>query len=89
VVSLAYGSGTDWCRNVMAAGTCTLAWKGQTYQLERLEIISGQQVLHAWPVWERIALRAAGIEDFLWLRRKTEQAVRAEPPRLRISPHHR
>jgi hypothetical protein len=30
VVSLAYGPGTDWCRNVMATGTGTLAWKGQT-----------------------------------------------------------
>jgi deazaflavin-dependent oxidoreductase (nitroreductase family) len=73
VVSLAYGPGTDWCRNVMAAGTGTLAWKGQTYELERPEIISGPQVLQAWPAWERIALRAAGIEDFLWLHRKKEQ----------------
>lgn len=72
-LSLAYGDGTDWCRNVMAAGACTLAWKGQTYELERPEIISGQQVLQAWPLWERIALRAAGIKDFLWLHRKKEQ----------------
>ena len=65
VLSLAYGRQTDWCRNVMVAGTCTLAWKGQTYELERPEIISEPEVLQAWPVWERIALRAAGIEDFL------------------------
>jgi hypothetical protein len=25
-----YGSGTDRCRNLVAAGTCTLTWKGQT-----------------------------------------------------------
>ena len=49
VLSLAYGPGTDWCRNVMAAGRGTLAWKGQTYELERPEIISGPQVLRAWP----------------------------------------
>jgi len=80
VLSLAYGSGTDWCRNVMAAGTCTLAWKGQTYQLERPKIISGRQVLRAWPVWEQIALGAAGIEDFLWMHRKKEQAGGSELP---------
>ena len=80
VLSLAYGSGTDWCRNVMAAGTCTLAWKGQTYHLERPEIISGRQVLRAWPVWEQIALGAAGIEDFLWMHRKKEQAGGSEQP---------
>ncbi len=54
VLSLAYGSQTDWCRNVMAAGTCTLAWKGHTYKLERPEIISGPEVMHTWPAWERI-----------------------------------
>lgn len=83
VLPLAYGSGTDWCRNVMAAGTGTLGWKGQTYQLERPEIISGPNVLRAWPAWERIALRAAGIKDFIWLHRENEQAggsEQAQPP---------
>lgn len=65
VVSLSYGSQTDWCRNVMAAGGCTLTWRGQTYQLERPEIISGSQVFAALPVWSRILLRGGGIHDFL------------------------
>ena len=85
VLPLAYGSGTDWCRNVMAAGTGTLSWKGQTYQLECPEIISGPNVLHAWPMWERIALRAEGIKDFLWLHRRNEQA---EGPEQVESPAH-
>jgi deazaflavin-dependent oxidoreductase (nitroreductase family) len=75
VLSLAYGRGTDWCCNVMAAGTCTLGWKGQTYELERPEVIFGPEVLQAWPMWERVALRAAGIESFLWLHRKKNRAV--------------
>jgi hypothetical protein len=81
VVAIFFGSDTDWCRNVMAAGTCTLTWKGQTYQLERPEIISGPDVLQAWPVWERIGLRAYGIKDFLWLHwvhQKNEQAGGSE-----------
>ena len=53
----------------MAAGKGTLAWKGQTYELERPQIISGPQVLRAWPIWGRVALCAAGIQDFLWLHR--------------------
>jgi deazaflavin-dependent oxidoreductase (nitroreductase family) len=73
VLPLAYGSQTDWCRNVMAAGTCTLAWKGHTYELERPEIISGPEVMHTWPAWERIALRTAGIHEFLWLHHAKEQ----------------
>jgi len=74
VLSLAYGPGTDWCRNVVAAGRGTLAWKGQTYELGHPEIVSGPRVLHAWPIWERVALRAMGIKDFLWLHRREGQA---------------
>jgi deazaflavin-dependent oxidoreductase (nitroreductase family) len=67
VVSLPYGSHTDWCRNVMAAGTCKLAWRGQTYQLERPEIIDGAQVFPTLHVRQRLLLRGGGIHDFLWL----------------------
>lgn len=72
-LSLAYGSQTDWCRNVMAAGTCTLAWKARTYELERPEIISGPEVMRTWPAWERIVLRTAGIHEFLWLHHAKKQ----------------
>jgi deazaflavin-dependent oxidoreductase (nitroreductase family) len=74
LVSLSYGSQTDWCRNVMAAGECTLAWRGQTYQLERPEIISGSQVFETLPVLPRILLRGGGIHDFLWLHKKEVKA---------------
>jgi len=70
VVSLPYGSQTDWCRNVMAAGMCKLTWKGHTYELERPEIVSGSQVFPALPVWQRILLQGGGIRDFLWLHHK-------------------
>lgn len=74
VVSLPYGSQTDWCRNVIAAGECTLAWRGRTFQLVRPEIISGPQVFQALPVLPRIMLRGGGIHDFLWLHKKEANA---------------
>ena len=70
VVSLPYGSQTDWCRNVMAAGMCKLTLKGHTYELERPEIISGAQVFPALPRMQRIMLQGSGICDFLWLHHK-------------------
>ena len=70
VVALPYGSRTDWCRNVMAAGTCRLAWIAQSYELEQPEIISGSQVFQALPVWPRILVRGGGTHDFLWLHTK-------------------
>ncbi|BAX92924.1 nitroreductase/quinone reductase family protein [Mycobacterium shigaense] len=67
LLPLGYGSQTDWYRNVMGTGTCALAWKGQTYQLERPELLSGSEALQAWPLRQRITLRLAGIHDFLWV----------------------
>ena len=75
LLPLGYGTQTDWYRNIMAAGTCELAWKGQTYQLERPELISGPNALHAWPMWERITLRLAGVHDFVWLHEPKEKAA--------------
>jgi deazaflavin-dependent oxidoreductase (nitroreductase family) len=80
LLPLAYGPHTDWYRNLMAAGVGTLAWKGRTYKMERPELISGPDVLHAWPMWERITLRLAGIHDFVWLHQSKEQA--AESPQV-------
>ncbi len=73
VVSLPYGKHTDWCRNVIAAGTCRLAWRGQTYQLERPEIIPGAQVFPTLRVGQRLLLKGGGIQDFLWLHEKEGQ----------------
>jgi deazaflavin-dependent oxidoreductase (nitroreductase family) len=75
ILPLAYGSQTDWYRNVLAAGKCTLAWEGRTYALERPEIISGPEVMRSWPITAQIMMRAGGIHDFLWLHETTDQAV--------------
>jgi hypothetical protein len=75
---LGYGRQTDWYRNVVAAGTSELAWIGCTYQLERPEIVCGSEVVHTWPIRERIVLQLAGMRDFVWLHAGKEQA--AESP---------
>jgi hypothetical protein len=31
ILALAYGPDVDWCRNVLAAGKCTLLYRGQEY----------------------------------------------------------
>jgi len=79
VLPLGYGSHTDWYRNIMAAGTCTLAWKGRAYQLERPEVISGPEVVRVWPMRDRILLRLAGMRDFVWLHRSEERVTESPP----------
>jgi deazaflavin-dependent oxidoreductase (nitroreductase family) len=84
LLPLGYGPRTDWFRNLMAAGTCTLTWKGRTYQLERPELISGTAAMQAWPTGERILLQLAGMHDFVWLHQSQEHAT--EQPQLAATP---
>lgn len=60
----------DWLENVLAAGTCTLMWKGDEYALERPEVIPRQEAMNAYPLLVRPFLAgAAGQNKFVWLHR--------------------
>ena len=64
----------DWCRNVMAAGKCTLIWKEQEYALEKPEILPAAVALRAYPLWVRFVLTALGTKQYVWLHRQCEVA---------------
>jgi deazaflavin-dependent oxidoreductase (nitroreductase family) len=40
VVPMPWGEGTDWYRNVRAAGECVIRWKGHDYTLVDPEVIN-------------------------------------------------
>lgn len=67
VLPLPYGADVDWCRNIIAAGTCTLTWNAQEYHLSRPEILSAAEALSAYPLFQRIIFQAGGIKEYLWL----------------------
>ena len=79
LLPLGYGPHTDWYQNLTVAGVCTLAWKGRTYWLERPELISGPDVMQAWPLGSRVLLHLAGIHDFVWLHHSQEQGTESPP----------
>lgn len=72
VIPLPYDTGVDWCRNVLAAGTCTLIWNEQEYTLEQPEIIQLSQALKAFLVGSRLLYPTGGIKQFLWLHERKE-----------------
>ena len=84
VIPLPYDAGVDWCRNVLAAGVCTLIWNEQEYTLEQPEIIQPSQALKAFPVGSRLLYPAGGIKQYLWLHQHKEVPetvpVEAVPP---------
>jgi deazaflavin-dependent oxidoreductase (nitroreductase family) len=68
VIGLSYGADVDWCRNIIAAGHATLAWRGKTFALERPEIIPmSTAVLQAIPSYFRLPARE--LKQFLRLHR--------------------
>ncbi len=83
VIPLPYDSSVDWCRNVLAAGTCTLIWNEQEYSMERPEIIQPSQALKAFPLGSRLLYPAGGTKEYLWLHQRKEVSevvpVDAEP----------
>jgi deazaflavin-dependent oxidoreductase (nitroreductase family) len=67
VLVLTYGPGTDWCRNVLASGVCTLKTRGHEYILERPEIIPLAEAIDVYPLWVRLMLAAIDVRFLLYL----------------------
>lgn len=75
VIPLPYGVNTDWCRNVMAAGRCTLTKDQVEYTLIEPTIIDTADVLPELPAPMQGTLRALGLKKFLKLRIETSTKV--------------
>lgn len=69
VIALTYGPGTDWVRNVLAAGGCTIESGGRRVALTEPRLLHGDRGLASLPHPVRFALRLLHVEDYLLLRR--------------------
>lgn len=66
VLGVAYPE-VDWCRNVLAAGKCTLTWNGKEHALERPELISAAEAMRAYPLLVKPFIVGPGTKTFVWL----------------------
>jgi deazaflavin-dependent oxidoreductase (nitroreductase family) len=71
VFALTYGPGVDWYRNILAAESCTLRWRGKTYRLVQPETLSAEAGLQAFPVPLSWILRLMCKRDFFRMRSST------------------
>lgn len=69
VIALPYGPGTDWVRNVVAAGSATIEHDGRTMPVERAELVPADDVNPLFPDREQHIHRRFGVTDFLLVRR--------------------
>jgi len=68
VIPLPY-AGAHWPRNVLAAGECTIRWKGQDHQAVEPRLVAWDEIAHAFNPLPRVIVRLIGIDTFLHLRR--------------------
>jgi deazaflavin-dependent oxidoreductase (nitroreductase family) len=69
VLPLPWGEGTDWCRNLRAAGRGVVHWRGADYEVNTPEVIDTAAALPAFHVVMRPIVRLVGIKKFLRVRR--------------------
>jgi deazaflavin-dependent oxidoreductase (nitroreductase family) len=67
-VPLTFGEAAGWYRNIVATGWCVITWRGQDHEVYDPVIVDRATALPAFPRYERLALRAIGIRQFVWLR---------------------
>jgi deazaflavin-dependent oxidoreductase (nitroreductase family) len=68
VMPLTFGEAAGWYRNIVAAGSCVITWRGADHTVTSPVIVDRATALPAFPRYERLALRAIGINEFVWLR---------------------
>jgi deazaflavin-dependent oxidoreductase (nitroreductase family) len=66
IIALTYGSRSDWVRNVLADGGCTLETRGRTLRLSRPRLLHDEG-RSAVPALVRLILGIVNVCDFLEL----------------------
>lgn len=70
IVPMPWGEGTDWYRNVRAAGGCTIRWTGRDYRLVDPEVIDASAARSSFSSALQAGLRRFGIRQCLRLRHR-------------------
>lgn len=68
VVPMPWGLGTDWYRNVSAAGECTVHWKGRDYALVQPEVVDADAAAAYFGGFQFSMMKRYGIAQCLRLR---------------------
>ena len=62
IVPMPWGEGTDWFRNVRAAGGCVIRWKGRSYEMTDAEVLDAESVYSDFGPTERAGMQRFGIK---------------------------
>jgi hypothetical protein len=68
VIPLPWGRRTNWARNVLAAGECTVRWRGSTRRMGHPRVIGKAEAQAAFGRFIRPVVARIPITEFLELR---------------------
>jgi deazaflavin-dependent oxidoreductase (nitroreductase family) len=68
-IPLPWGSETQWLRNVLVAGACTVRWRGGYHGATAPRVIGAEEAIPVFHPVQRVILRAGGVRSFLRLSR--------------------
>jgi len=63
-----WGEGTDWYRNVRAAGECVIRWKGRDFPVGQPEVVDAAAAATYFNGFEVVMMRRFGIRQCVRLR---------------------
>jgi hypothetical protein len=78
IIPLPYGSRTDWCRNVLAAGGCSITLNGEELELTAPELIRSSVAEPLVPARNAAVWRRLGIQQYLRLKKVSAAAAAKE-----------
>jgi deazaflavin-dependent oxidoreductase (nitroreductase family) len=67
-IALPFGERTQWVQNVLAAGGCTLRWRGEDHLVTEPTLVGMDEAAAAFPPILRWAMRMAGVTRIIRLR---------------------
>jgi deazaflavin-dependent oxidoreductase (nitroreductase family) len=67
-IALTYGPNTDWVKNVLAAGGCTVLLRGREIRLTAPDLQHGPEEIRRFPPPIRVFLSLLNVQDVLTLR---------------------
>jgi deazaflavin-dependent oxidoreductase (nitroreductase family) len=68
VIALPYGPDTDWLQNVLASGSATIVADGNTYRVDRPQLVPTAQAAPHLPASEQRTLRLFDVDQCLRVR---------------------
>lgn len=68
VMPLTFSDSAAWYRNVLAAGSCVVTYRGREHTLVAPEVVDYRTAAPAFPRYERLQFRLVGIDQYLRMR---------------------